>query len=123
MHDEQQADRQKREEKERRWREKKKRESQPLRFSKTLELPQNCDTSESQEENVAESSSQVGHKIETQKPVIVHKNKSELATLENAATLFPSFIMPSLQKQMYLKNPNTPEWKKICFPLIHLVMF
>ena len=66
LQDEQQADKQKREAKERRRREKKKRESQPPKFSKTMEVPQNWATSESQEEDVAKSSSQVGHKIERQ---------------------------------------------------------
>lgn len=116
LQDEQQEYRQKREAKERRRREKKKRESQPPRFSKTMEIPQNWDTNESQEEHVAESSSQVGHKIEIPKPAIIHKNKSEVTTLENAATLFPSFIMPSLQKANVFKKPKYPRVEEDLFP-------
>lgn len=81
-----------------------------------MEVPQNWATSESQEEDVAESSSQVGHKIERPKPVIVHKNKSELATLENAATLFPSFIMPSLQKANVFTEAKYPRVEEDLFP-------
>ena len=79
-------------------------------------MPQNWDTSESQEENIAECSSQVGHKIEMQKPVIFHKNKSEFATLENAATLFPSSIMPSLQKANVFKESKYPRVEEDLFP-------
>jgi len=50
------------------------------------------------------------------KPAIIHKNKGELATSENAATLFPSFIMPSLQKANVFKQPKYPRVEEDLFP-------
>lgn len=81
-----------------------------------MDIPQNWVTSESQDDNIDESSSQVGHKLEMPKPVHVHKNKSELATLENAATLFPSFIMPSLQKANVFTEAKYPRVEEDLFP-------
>lgn len=117
LQDEQQIDKQKREAKEQRKREKKRRESQAPRFSKTMDVPQNWDNSESQEESDVESTSQVGYKLETTKPAKVQKNKSEIATLENAATMFPSFILPSLQKANVFREANKyPRIEEDLFP-------
>ena len=71
-----------------------------------MDVPQKWETSDSQEEIVESSSIQIGPKLEMPRSATVHKNKSELATLENAATLFPSFIMPSLQKANVFKEPS-----------------
>ena len=73
-----------------------------------MEVPQKWETSDSQEERAESSSSQIGFRIEKPQSSTFHKNKSELATFENATTLFPSFIMPSLQKSNVFKEPKYP---------------
>jgi len=114
LHDEQSAERQTREDRERRRREKKKKESQPPKFSRTMEIPQKWETSDSQEEEAESSNSQVSFTVDKSKPTM-YKNKSELATFENAATLFPSFIMPSLQKANRYKEPKYPRVEEDLF--------
>lgn len=122
LKDEQTEEQQRREDKERRRRERKKREAKPPQFVRTMEIPSRWETSESQEEaetsgrEVAESSnSQISTKKDIPKFSSLFKNKSDLATIENAATLFPSFIMPSLQKANQNKDPKYPRVEEDLF--------
>lgn len=112
LREEQEADKQRKEEKARKKREKerRKREHRTPHFSMTMEPPSLWEFEEPEEEP-AESSVQAE---ETEKKIskgkekvfektyesspLIQKPKSELATLEDAAKKFPSFIRPSLQK-------------------------
>ena len=75
-----------------------------------MDTPNYWDVDENQEESGIESSAQAAErtanerKLETSKPLNFKKPKSEIATLENAATKFPSFILPSLQKAHVFKE-------------------
>lgn len=80
-----------------------------------MEIPQKWETSDSQEEVVESSNSQIGFRVENPKLNTGHRNKSELATFENAANLFPSFIMPSLQKDNRYKEPKYPRVEEDLF--------
>jgi len=63
-----------------------------------MDTPNYWDIDEKQKGSEAESSAQAEHRLEPAKSLNLHKSKSEVATLENAASKFPSFILPSLQK-------------------------
>jgi len=62
-----------------------------------MDITNNWDIDEKQEGSEFESSTQAEHRLEPVKSINFQKPESEIATLENAASKFPSFILPSLQ--------------------------
>ena len=103
-----------REAKEKKKKEKKNKESKAPKFSISMDTPNYWDIDEKQEASEAESSEkQQEKKLEPTKPLNFERPKSEVATLENFASKFPSFILPSLQKahffQEIAKYPSVEE--------------
>ena len=82
-----------------------------------MDTPNYLDIDEKQEESRVESSVQASEKkLEPAKSLNFQKPKSEIATLENAATKFPSFILPSLQKaRVFREVPKYPRVEEDLF--------
>ena len=87
-----------------------------------MDTPKYWDVDEKQEESGVESSAQASkrktseRKLEPAQSLNFQKPKSEIATLENAATKFPSFILPSLQKAHVFKEiPKYPRIEEDLF--------
>ena len=70
-----------------------------------MDTPNYWDIDENQEASEFESSLQASEKkLEPTKTLNFQKPKSEIATLENVASKFPSFILPSIQKAHVFKE-------------------